>query len=100
MVIVTSYLSAFSRIFFFYKMSERRKFSSSILDKKKIKAAVGHNEFHNMTLSCDITCKIVISLLATFADTFSSSKKLNVSFLIILDYTLEIKYNIKVIFLF
>lgn len=100
MVIVTSYLSAFSRIFFFYKMSERHKFSSSILDKKKIKAAVRHNEFHNMTLSCDITCKIVISLLATFADTFSSSKKLNVSFLIILDYILEIKYNIKVIFLF
>lgn len=80
MVIVTSYLSAFSRIFFFYKMSERHKFSSSILDKKKIKAAVGHNEFHNMTLSCDITCKIVISLLATFADTFSSSKKTKCDF--------------------
>lgn len=61
-------------VFFFIKVSERHKFSSSFLNKKNMSAAVAHNEFHIMPLSSDITCKIVISLLATVADTFFSSK--------------------------
>lgn len=66
-------------------MSERYKFFSSILDKKKIKVVVGYNEFYNMILLCDIICKIVILLLVIFVDIFFFLKKLNVLFLIILD---------------